>query len=60
VAFNNNILCTNNLPTDGSSPTHTLQSVDYQFIYAPSGSTLPIPATGEGDTKGQPQRKEGS
>ena len=37
IAFQNQILCTNTFPTDGSNPSHTLQSLDYQFIYAPAG-----------------------
>jgi len=38
VAFQNQILCVNTLPTDGYAPSHTLQSLDYQFIFAPSGA----------------------
>jgi hypothetical protein len=54
VAYQNQILCVNNLPTDGADPTHTLQSVDYDFIYVPFAN---VPATGEGDTIGnQPRR----
>ena len=37
VAFQNQILCTNTLPADGLNPTHTLQSLDYEFIYTPYG-----------------------
>ena len=37
VAFQNQILCTNTLPANGLNPTHTLQSLDYEFIYAPYG-----------------------
>jgi hypothetical protein len=55
VSFDNNILCTNTFPTDGSNPTHTLQSQNYEFIYTPS-STLP----GEEDTSlGVPRRDTG-
>jgi hypothetical protein len=39
VSFNNNILCTNNLTV--SPPVHSLQTLDYTFVYAP------IPALGE-------------
>lgn len=39
IAFQNQILCTNTLPTDGLNPTHTLQQLDYEFIYAPFGDT---------------------
>lgn len=46
IAFDNNILCTNTLPTDGSEPTHTLQTLDYQFIYTP------------GTPDGKPRRDE--
>lgn len=38
VAFQNQVLCVNTLPTDGYAPSHTLQSLDYQFIFAPSGA----------------------
>jgi hypothetical protein len=57
VAFQNQILCTNTLPTDGSTPSHTLQSLDYQFVYAPVAGNLP--GTGEGDTTGEPRRDAG-
>lgn len=57
VAYQNQILCTNTLPTDGSAPSHTLQSLDYQFVYAPA--TISSRA-GEGDTTGpQPRRDAG-
>jgi len=42
ISFDNNTLCTNTLPATGDSadvlPEHTLQSIDYQFVYAPSSS----------------------
>jgi hypothetical protein len=50
VAFDNNIFCTNDLNTP---PTHTLQSVPYQFVYVPSVSTA------EGDDDGSPRRDAG-
>lgn len=57
IAYQNQILCTNNLPTDGTAPTHTLQSLCYDFVYVPT-VTVNIPGTGEGDTIGvQPDRK---
>jgi len=55
VAFQNQIICTNTLPTDGSVPSHTLQTLDYEFIYAP----VSVPQTGEGDTVGEPRRQSG-
>lgn len=57
VAFNNQVLCTNIMPADGTTPSHTLQSLDYQFIYAPYGTN--IPPTGEGDTIGDQPRRDG-
>jgi len=57
ISFDNNILCTNTLPPPGSSadavPVHTLQSIDYQFIYTQS------PTHADGDTEGQPSRDAG-
>lgn len=53
VAFQNQILCKNFLPTDGSSPNHILQTLDYQFVY-----TQGVPGTAEGDTDGKPSRTE--
>jgi hypothetical protein len=56
IAYQNQILCTNNLPTDGTNPTHTLQSLCYDFVYVPTAG-VNIPSTGEGDTIGvQPRR----
>lgn len=54
VAYNNNTLCTDTLPADGSTPTHTLQDLKYEFVYTPS-----ITGTGERDTDGQPRRDLG-
>lgn len=57
VAFQNQIICTNTMPANGN-PSHVLQTLDYEFIYAPSNAN--IPATGEGDTTGiQPRREQG-
>lgn len=56
VAFQNQILCVNTLPADGSAPTHTLQKLDYEFVFVPS---TPRPLTGEGDTIGSPARDAG-
>jgi len=50
IAFDNNIFCTNTF----NPPSHTLQSLDYQFIYAPSAVGL----SGE-STDGQPRRDAG-
>jgi hypothetical protein len=55
IAYRNQILCTNNLPTDGTNPTHTLQSLCYEFVYVPT-SAVNIPSTGEGDTMGNQPR----
>lgn len=53
ISFDNNILCTNSV----APLSHTLQAIDYQFIYAPSGLT--IPPVGEGDSSdGAPRRDE--
>jgi hypothetical protein len=58
IAFQNKIMCTNTLPTDNTAPSHTLQTLDYQFIYAPS--TAITSGTGEGDNTGiQPRRDAG-
>jgi len=57
ISFDNNILCTNTLPETGDSadvlPVHTLQSIDYQFIYAPAGAGT------TGDSDGKPRRDAG-
>jgi len=50
IAFQNKTLCTNSLPA-GGTPSHTLQTLDYQFVYAPS-----VISTGAGDTSGVPRR----
>lgn len=54
IAFQNQILCTDTIPTDGSAPTHTLQKLDYEFIFA-----TPLPMTGEDDTLAAPRRDAG-
>lgn len=66
IAFQNQVLCTNLIPTLGNpfgdvpTPTHTLQTIDYTFVYAPfvGGN---IPQVGEGDTSTgtQPRRDPG-
>jgi hypothetical protein len=54
VAFDNNMLCTDILPSDlNQSPDHTLQEVKYQFIYAPAMSGT------AGDSDGKPRRDAG-
>ena len=40
-------------------PTHTLQAVDYQFVYTPVSTAPPVVPTAEGDTTGQPRRDGG-
>jgi hypothetical protein len=68
ISFDNQTFCTNNLPPASVTPangdfvpTHTLQAIDYQFIYAPVGPSVPgqIAPTGEGDADGQPRRDAG-
>lgn len=54
ISFNNQMLCTNTIPTDGTAPTHTLQNLSYQFIQSGTGTI-----TGEGDTTGEPRRDAG-
>lgn len=65
VSFDNNIFCTNIIPEDNAiDPTHTLKTVDYNFIYTPSSAFSPGSAgtgvgAGVGDSDGQPRRDEG-
>lgn len=60
ISFDNNILCTNTLPATGSpgtaTPVHSLQTIEYQFIYTSTGFS---PATGQTDTEGKPRRDAG-
>lgn len=57
IVFQNQVLCTNTLPTDGiTPPSHTLQSKSYQFVYAPTSSGN-LPPTGEDDTTGITPRR---
>jgi hypothetical protein len=57
ISFDDNIFCTNTLPSDmDQEPTHTLQALDYQFIFAKTGIGT---STSEGDGTGQPRRDEG-
>ena len=52
ISFDNNTFCTNTFSADANTaPTHTLQSISYQFIQA---GTVP---TAEGDTNGQASKK---
>jgi len=68
VAFANQIFCTNTFPDNVGTapvqlPSHTLQKHPFQFVYTPTGSTIPLPPTGESgelDTDGkQPRRDAG-
>lgn len=61
ISFDNQTFCTNTFPSDVSlPPAHTLQAVDYQFVYTPSGSIIPVSPTGAEDTEGtQPRRDAG-
>lgn len=55
ISFDDNIFCTNTLPTNiDEEATHTLQVIDYQFIYTPSGTSISA-----GDDTGKPRRDEG-
>jgi hypothetical protein len=64
VAFQNQVLCTNELPTlsnpfDATFPTpsHTLQAQDYTFVYAPFvGGNIPQVGGGDTSTGVQPRR----
>lgn len=53
VSFDNNILCANStVPL-----SHTLQAIDYQFVYTPAGLNVQV---GEGDqSDGAPRRDPG-
>lgn len=58
VSFDNQTFCTNTIPDNiNLTPTHTLQSIDYSFVYTPVSGV--IPGTGEGDTDGQSRRSAG-
>jgi hypothetical protein len=48
VAFQNQILCTNTLPLNGT-PNHTLQNLNYQFVYAPGVESGTQPRRDLGD-----------
>lgn len=53
VSFDNQILCTDVLSADPTiPPSHTLQTINYQFIYAPSSTT------GTGTGIGEPRYDE--
>jgi len=57
ISFENNIFCTNTIPVDNTiDPMHTLQSIDYQFIYVGSSGAVP---TADGDFDGTPRRDAG-
>lgn len=53
ISFDNNVFCHNDLV----NTTHTLQSINYEFIYTPVGTGTSV-VTGEGDTDGKPRRDE--
>lgn len=51
ISFDNNIFCTNTIPTDITiPPTHDLKTLDYQFVYTPAG---------DAGIDGKPRRDEG-
>lgn len=53
VSFDDQIFCTNTIPSDiDVPPEHTLQALDYRFVYTPAGIT-------EGDATSKPRRDEG-
>jgi hypothetical protein len=61
VSYDNQIFCTNTLSAT-DAPTHTLQTQEYQFIYAPissSGTVPSVTSTGSGDSDGKPRRDAG-
>ena len=59
LSFDNNIFCTNIVSDDlDVDPERSLQSLPYQFIYAPVA--VNVPETGEIDTDGKPRRDIGS
>lgn len=63
VSFDNNVFCKNEFPPITSppsggdiTPVHSLQAIDYQFVYTPEAGIPPVAPTGEGDSIGQPRR----
>lgn len=62
ISFDNNILCTNSIPDNlDSELVHTLQSLDYQFIYTPTSASSAgtLSDVANINTDGQPRRDEG-
>jgi hypothetical protein len=68
ISFDDNMFCINDIPTDIDQPaTHTIQEIDYQFIYSPAGIITPTGTStagssgtiSSGDTTNQPRRDEG-
>jgi hypothetical protein len=60
ISFDNNIFCTNTLPTDITTPpTHTLQTFDYKFIYTLDGINVVNRAIGD-ESDGQAPRRDAS
>ena len=48
VSFDDNIFCADNIPSSSTGEmTHTLQSLDYQFIYAPAGEPIDLNILGD-------------
>lgn len=53
VSFDNNLFCTNNIPSDVTiAPSHVLQTFDYKFIYTLDG--VPVTKYGTGDESDGP------
>lgn len=56
ISFDDQILCTNTIPENiDEAATHTLQVLNYQFVYTPVGASI---FTAESDSSGQPRRTE--
>ena len=58
ISFDDNIFCTNTLPDSiDEDPSHTLNTLDYRFVYTPTVAGGGVPTT-EGDSTGKPRRTE--
>jgi len=60
VSFDDQIFCTNNLPDDiDENPSHTLNTLDYRFVYTPVSPFSPAVPTTDGDSTTKPRRDAG-